>query len=203
MLAIALGLPPEGSDLNNGRAAWLVCTVCGAGAFATGYENHAHTVTPSPKPLEVPKYLPNQIEEAWRESLNCFTVEAYSSVALMCRKIIFYMAVEEGLPAEDSRGRGPNFTECVDHLVDEGVITRRQKEDWGDSIRKIGNTATHTLDFIDLDSAKKSLDFTLMLLKLRYTYPAQAAGGQESAESAESSDSISAFPTNSGIDPSS
>ena len=177
MLAIAQGdLPATAKkELSGGSSAWLMCNVCGMGTFAMGYSSSPAKLYPRAKPLNLPNYLDEDVRKTALEALGCYTVDAFTACTLMCRKIIFHMAVDAGLPEKNERGFAPSFFDCVEHLVEEGYITKRQKEQWVDSVRVWGNTATHELDSLDGKVALSALEFTFQLLKMVYSFAGAAA----------------------------
>lgn len=202
MLAVASGNCPEkfeGQAGYNPHAGWLMCVACGMGAFAVGSTNRAHHVFPKPEPFGTPDNLSEEVAHTWDEALKSFTASAFTGCALMCRKIIFHMAVEAGLPEKNDNDRAPNFDKCVKHLVDSGHITQRQKDQWVDSIRKWGNTATHDLAPVDEDTAFSALQFTFQLLQMVYAFPNAAPGAGKELEAAPETPAIA----RSGVDPSS
>lgn len=177
MFAVARGQTPvvyRDDSLSEDRAAWLMCSVCGMGAFAIGDAINQRKVFPKPLPFSTPKHLPEQLEQTWMEALRSFSASAFTGSALMCRKIIFHMAVDAGLPPKNEKSFAPRFEDCVTHLVNEGYITTRHRNQWFDSIRKWGNVATHELDPIDEKIAYSALEFTRHLLIQVYTFPKEA-----------------------------
>lgn len=188
MLAIAWGQTPgalqDWNGISGRYSAWLMCVACGMGAFAVGTHNDVEYSFPGPRPFDTPGNLSEDVANTWNEALMSFTASAYTSCALMCRKIIFHMAVEAGLPEKNQKGRAPGFEQCVNHLVTAGHITQRQKDQWVDSIREWGNTATHDLAPIDKATAFNALEFTYQLLQMAYAFPAAAPGGEGSASEA-------------------
>lgn len=185
MLAIAIGkAPAEFSEEleHNDHAAWLMCSVCGMGSFAAGAPDRPVKVFPRPLPFAVPDHLEDQVRATWIEALRAYAAEAFTSSSLMCRKIVFHMAVQAGLPAKNDRGFAPNFETCVKHLVDEGYITKRQQDQWVDSIRQWGNKATHELEPISREVAYSALEFTLELLRMVYSFPGAAAKATQRTE---------------------
>lgn len=193
MLAVAIGNIPAGlsREITYGEAGWLMCAVCGMGAFAVGNSANPEKVFPQALPFHVPDHLETQVEQTWLEALRSFRASAYTSCALMCRKLIFHMAVDAGLPAKNDRDRAPRFDQCVDHLVTEGYITQRQKNQWVDSIREWGNTATHDLASTDKSTAHSALEFTLQLLQMVYVFPSAAPGGSKELKAAPETRAIS------------
>lgn len=163
------------NDTDQIDTVWLRCVSCGSGAVAWGEPNGGHwEVHPAAPIHQTPKHLPDEIEQAWEEAMQCFTASAFTASAMMCRKIIFHIAVDKGLEPENNKGRAPNFQDCVKHLVKAGLITDKQEEDWVDSIRVLGNTATHKLDSVSQIPADRALKFTKALLEIIYTHPAEA-----------------------------
>ena len=183
MLAIAEGRAPSAlkdrNSISGSHSAWLMCVACGMGAFAVGTNHDVEHVFPRPKPFDIPRNLSDEVSDTWNEALLSYTATAFTSCALMCRKIIFHMAVEAGLPEKNDKGRAPGFEQCVNHLVTAGHITQRQKDQWVDSIREWGNTATHDLAPIDKDTALNALEFTYQLLQMVYAFPNAAPGSKE------------------------
>lgn len=198
MLAVASGTLPEKFDglaHYSDYSAWLMCVACGMGAFAVGTSTRAYKVFPQPEPFDTPEHLSQDVAHTWGEALSSFTASAFTSCALMCRKIIFHMAVEAGLPEKNDKGWAPSFEQCVDHLVEVGHITKRQKSQWVDSIRKWGNTATHDLEPIEEATAFSALEFTFQLLQMVYVFPNAAPG---SSKELEAKPKMTAIPASSG-----
>lgn len=109
-------------------------------------------------------YLPDDINNAYEESRKCFSVNAYTSAVLCCRKILMSIACEEG--AEE----GKKFEYYVNYLNDNGYIPPNGKE-WVEKIRKLGNQATHKLETKSKEDAELAIKFTSMLLKFIYEFP--------------------------------
>jgi len=68
---------------------------------------------------------------------------------------------------------GEHFVAYVDYLEAKNYVPPDGKA-WVDRIRKLGNDANHDLPQMTADDAKDALDFTGMLLKIVYEYPARA-----------------------------
>ena len=173
MLAVALGEESEATGYR--ESAWLMCVNCGQGAWAIGYSNDIVFQFPQPAPFATPDHLSLEVQATWKEACDSFAVGANTACTLMCRKLIFYMAVEAGLPGKNDRNRAPGFEQCINYLVAEGFITGKYRDQWVDSIRIWGNAATHDLDVIDRNIAFKALTFTHSLLKMIYEFPQSAS----------------------------
>lgn len=106
-----------------------------------------------------------EVSRLYDEARNCFSVNAFTSVALCCRKLLMNVAVDLG--AEENK----SFVYYVNWMDENNYILPNAKK-WVDQIRKIGNEATHEIHIIDKDDAEKSLKFIEMILKLVYEFPA-------------------------------
>lgn len=135
-----------------------------------------HCVKPSyfPKDGQVPGVpfgdaianLPQDVEHAYSEARRCMTVSAFSSAALMTRKLLMHIAVSKG----DAPGK--KFVEYVDFLVAKHLIPPDAGK-WVDHIRMKGNEATHELPAISKSDAEELIIFVEMLLRLVYEFPAR------------------------------
>ncbi len=141
---------------------WLRCINCKLATVKNG-----EVASPSQLPLRVPSGLPIDEGDVWNEIRQCLGVGAYTAAVMLCRKLLMHIAVAHGLPAKDSKDRAPNFSQCVDHLVTEGVVTKRM-EPWIDRIREVGNEANHEIAPVNKDAALDVATFTQKLLELAY-----------------------------------
>lgn len=110
------------------------------------------------------KYLPDDIDITYNEARKCFSVDAFTSSVLCCRKILMHIACEK------EADEGKRFEYYVDYLNDKGYIPPDGKE-WVDKIRKLGNQATHKLETKSREEAELAIRFTSMLLKFIYEFP--------------------------------
>ncbi|RKO63246.1 DUF4145 domain-containing protein [Caldibacillus debilis] len=110
------------------------------------------------------EFLPDEVESLYDEARKCFTVGAYTSSVLACRKILMNSSVDKG--AEP----GKKFVEYVDFLEENHFIPPNSR-DWVDMIRKKGNEATHEIPSISKEDAMQMLEFTELLLKHIYELP--------------------------------
>lgn len=111
------------------------------------------------------KFLPsNDVELLYNEARFCFSINAFTSSVMCCRKLLMNFSVAEGAKEGDS------FAKYVDFLDSKGFIPPKGKE-WVDSIRKLGNEANHTIELKSKDDAKKIIKFTEMLLKFNFEVP--------------------------------
>ena len=104
------------------------------------------------------------VEKLFSEANDCYTIGAYTSAVICCRKLLMNISVEQGAK------QGEGFVEYVNYLNDNNFIPPNGKE-WVDSIRKLGNQANHNIDFKTADDAKLILTFIEMLLRFIYEMP--------------------------------
>lgn len=144
-----------------------VCPGCKrASFFQIGPKDHPFAQVPRPRYGDRVPNLPTDVEEAYEEARKCMSVVAHTSAALMCRKILQNAAVEKGAD------EGGTFAFYVDFLEQNGLVPPTC-QDWVDEIRKIGNRATHSIAPVSQEDAELTLQFTSMLLRLIYDYPAR------------------------------
>jgi len=138
-----------------------ICHKCKKPTFFDIYENQ----TPGPITGTPVKYIPNkEVENLFNEAKACFSINAYTSSVMCCRKLLMNISVSEGAK------EGLSFAEYVNYLNDSNYIPPNGKQ-WVDSIRKLGNSANHNIDFKTQKDAERILSFTEMLLRFIYELP--------------------------------
>jgi len=142
--------------------AWLRCISCRLAVAV-----NEGVASPSQKPLRVPSGLPAEEMKLWAEIRECLGVGANTAAVMLCRKLLMHVAVAHGLPAKNEKNFAPTFAQCVDHLLIEGVVTKRM-EPWIDRIKEVGNEANHEIAPVGRDSALDVATFTQKLLELAY-----------------------------------
>ena len=126
---------------------------------------HYNTQIPGPVYGQPIKHIPDQnVEKLYDEARNCYTIGAFTSSVMCCRKLLMNIAVSEGAV------EGKNFFEYVNYLNDNSYIPPKGKP-WVDVIRKLGNEANHSIEFKTTEESKLILTFTEMLLKFIYEMP--------------------------------
>ena len=121
------------------KVRWLRCVSC-----FRGHVSNDGTISPGVRPLDTPGVLTGDDLAAWDEALGCLSVGANTAAVMMCRKLLFHIAVSHGLPEKDDKGRAPNFATALEHLEEEGVITRHMRP-WVTKIKDVGNEANHEI----------------------------------------------------------
>jgi hypothetical protein len=148
---------------NNGKKiVWLRCVSCRRGMVSNN-----DVISPPPIPLGIPRGVVDDNLSVWNEVRRCLGVGAYSAAVMMCRKLLFHVAVSHGLAEKNGNGRAPNFYQALEHLQDEGIITAPMRK-WADRIKDVGNQQNHEIAPIDPDDARDIARFTEKLLELAF-----------------------------------
>lgn len=148
---------------------WLRCVKCRRGSVLEG-----DVVYPTSRPLRVPRGLPPIDLAVWEEARACLGVGANAAAVMLCRKLLFHIAVAHGLEPKKKNDRAPSFYEAVEHLEAEGLITKKMRP-WVDRIKDVGNDANHELTPITAAQALDVANFTEQLLVLAYELDALMA----------------------------
>lgn len=148
---------------------WLRCVACRAGMVRNG-----DMVCPPSQPLATPAGVVGTELAVWSEVRTCLGAGAYTSAVMLCRKLLFHIAVAHGLPPKDAKDRAPSFAAAVEHLETEGLVTRKMRP-WVDRIKDVGNDANHEITPVDQSSALDVATFTEQLLRLTYEMDALMA----------------------------
>ena len=150
---------------------WLRCINCGCAIV-----DNDGTVSPPAKPLRAPAGVTGVELAVWNEARSCLAVGANTAAVMMCRKLLFHIAVAHGLPPKNDKDRAPTFLEAVDTLEAEGLITKRMRP-WVDRIKDVGNEANHEISAVQPEVALDVATFTEQLLRLTYEMDSLMAGG--------------------------
>lgn len=141
---------------NNGV---YICTHCEMPTFL--FENEQ---APNSKFGNTVNGVSKELSALYNEARDAYSVEAYTAVLLICRKLLMHIAIELGA------NEGLKFIEYVNYLKDEHYITAKS-EKWVDSIRKYGNRSTHEIDLAEKTEAEMIIRFSEMLMKTNFEYP--------------------------------
>lgn len=156
---------------------WGRCVSCGKGVVA-----NEGVISPSTLPLREPAGLPEVEQRVWQEVRQCMSVGANAAAVMLCRKLLFHIAVTNGLPSKNDKGWAPNFQACTDHLLTEGLITARMRP-WVDRIKDVGNEANHEIVPITKEQAEDVTMFSQKLLELAFEMDdAMSAAGRNQSE---------------------
>lgn len=155
----------DGSYSPDGRLEFLRCARCRRGSV-----DNRGVISPGASTLAAVDGCPEDVEAAWTEVRSDLSAGAATSAVMMCRKLLFHIAVEQGLPAVDAKGKGPSFEACLAQLREKGLLTP-PLEPWVQHIKEVGNKANHDLAVISAEDAQRVATFTRQLLVTTYEMP--------------------------------
>ena len=164
-LAIAATVSSGNPGKPNGALEFLRCVSC-----RRGMVSNVGVISPGASPLAEVDGCPADVEAAWTEVRSDLSVGAATSAVMMCRKLLFHIAVEQGLPAVDAKGWAPSFEACLAKLRATGILTPLM-EPWVQHIKEVGNKANHDLSVISAEDAQRVATFTRQLLVTTYEMP--------------------------------
>lgn len=107
------------------------------------------------------EYLSDSVKEVYDEARKCFSVNAYTSAVLCCRKLLMNCAVEVGAD------EGLSFITYINYLDDNDYIPSKIK-DCVDKIRQLGNDGTHKIESRSKNDAELAIEFTSIVLKVMF-----------------------------------
>jgi hypothetical protein len=107
--------------------------------------------------------IPEQLQKALLECIQCFRGHAYTATTIMCRRTIEGFCLLKGI-------REKSLDKSIQKLKENGVINDQLFE-WANQLRLAGNEAAHNIksEFTDID-AKDVLDFTIAILDFTYSF---------------------------------
>lgn len=117
-----------------------------------------------------------EVESLFNEARNCMKVNAYTAAAMCCRKLLMNVAVDQ------DAGENKTFAYYVDYLADQGYLPPNGKK-WAGHIKDKGNEANHEIPLIGSEDAKELIEFSEMMLKFVYEYPARIEDRVQKADS--------------------
>lgn len=159
-----IGVFGEGVNVVETGGYIYICPNCNRPTFIHETEKDREQV-PGQKFGRNVQYLPTDISKLYNEARDCMSVGAYTATAMICRKLLMHIAVEQGAEA------GKSFKHYVDHLKNRALVSEEQVK-WVDKIREEGNRANHEITIYTMEDAKKILKFVEVLLIITYEFPA-------------------------------
>ena len=108
--------------------------------------------------------IPKNINNLYEEARSCYSVDAYTGVILLCRKLLMHVAIDQGAKSNK------RFIDYVNYLDEEHYINVNSKH-WVDRIRRLGNDANHEIIINSEEDARTIILFCEMLLATLYEYP--------------------------------
>lgn len=140
-----------------------VIAICHNCEKPTYFQYYPNLQIPSPEEGRNIQKLPENIEQIYKEIKNCYSVQAWTSVVLLSRKLLMHIAVEHGA-LEDKK-----FIEYVDFIKKEHLVPKGCAE-WLEKIRGRGNSVNHTITLSDIDEAKEIFEFIQIFLQVNYEF---------------------------------
>ena len=152
----------------SGNSQICICHHCGGPTFFAPNSKQIPGAAYGTTVAHIPAEL-DMVNKIYEEARTCYTAGTHTAAVLSCRKLLMHVAVSLGAK------EGLAFTDYVQYYLDEGYLPQSAKE-WVDKIRKRGNEANHKVVIMAPDASKELLDFSEMLLKIIYEYPAKGKG---------------------------
>lgn len=140
-----------------------ICPRCDMPSVISG---DGDATIPSARFGEPVEHLPPDVGAMYAEARRAVSSGAPTCAVLACRKILMHVAVDKGAD------QGKNFLSYVNYLGDEGYVPPDAR-DWIDEIREHANLANHEIDLMTDPQARDMVEFTAMLLRVIYEYPAR------------------------------
>ena len=124
---------------------------------SSGYDNDALVLVEI-----IPALLPNPTDDRVKREIKidideakiCFSVKAYRACAIMCRRALQTICMDNGATPDAT------LEDQIKELLDNGTITKKIA-DWATSVRWVGNDAAHPgNEEVTLEDADKILKLT-------------------------------------------
>jgi hypothetical protein len=153
-----------GRDDHAGTHAIYLCSFCTKPTYFDENDNQM----PVQSCGEYVANLPPDIATLYEECRSAVSVEASTCATMGLRTLLAHIAVERGAPENQT------FVQYVNYLVEKHLVPPGADE-WLDHIRTYANDAVHKLHIIGFEDGDELLEFTGMVLRLVYEYPARGA----------------------------
>lgn len=105
------------------------------------------------------------VSDLYEEARRATGAGAYTAAVLCCRKLLMHIAVVKGAAP------GLGFINYVEHLAEKNYIPPEAKS-WVDQIRAKSNEANHEITMMSQADAEELVEFSEMLLKVIFEFPA-------------------------------
>lgn len=153
-----------------------VCPQCNVPTFFSVSGMHI----PGPKLGNNVEKLSADVGGLYNEARASLTVNAFTGVVMLCRKLLMHIAVEKGADP------GKSFVAYVEWLISERYAPRGA-ESWVDYIRTRANEANHQIELMTQEDAKGILGLTEELLRITYELPSSVPPLPASQEETDNS----------------
>ena len=153
----------RGYQAGRGDHRLYLCPVCDRPTFFDAWNRLQVPGVPFGGDVE---FIPPESAAIYREARNCMTVDAYTAVVLLCRKLLMHIAVAEGAKEKDT------FAAYVEYLITAGYVAPKSRG-WVDRVRTKSNEANHEIAPITRADAEELITLSQMILRLVYELPGQ------------------------------
>lgn len=123
--------------------AWIGRCGCGGIVFVVQTDDGAQVVYPEARPDPSDERIPAPIRVIYDEAQLCYSVGAFNGAAVLARRAL-EAACRQLAGIEDGR-KSPPFSELLDQLVAQNIITRRLVTT-ATVVRLVGNSGAHARD---------------------------------------------------------
>jgi predicted metal-binding protein len=151
-------------DITGNFLFWCYCNCGQPTCISRSADSETSLQWPRPGEFKVGVNWPPDLIRLFSEAAISFAGNAFTAASLVCRKILMAVAVDQG--AAD----GGNFTLYVDYITNT-ILNYPKAKHAIDAIRKIGNEATHKIQFVDHADARRSLRICQYVLDAVYDLP--------------------------------
>lgn len=117
-----------------------------------------------------PQHLPQDVCACYEDARKSFGATAYTACCHMCRKLLYVIAVKQGMPPKDSNAHSPSFKKCLEWLDSNRHIPPTAKP-WVDNLRLWGNDAAHEVGPQTMDAADAAMRLAMLLISNLYEAP--------------------------------
>ena len=137
------------------------CPYCGRPII---YDKEMDVTLPYISDFESVKFLPNEIDELYKEIRDSYSIGSYTCCVITARTLMANIAVDQGAEINQS------FIFYVDYLKN-NCLPLKTNNDWVDKIRQLGNASTHDFIIATKEDAELAIKFIIAILKNVYEFP--------------------------------
>lgn len=157
------------------KARIYICHFCNKPTYIEDSSNYAEQVPGSSFGESVNHIDTEEVQKLYDEARSCVKVGSHTAAAMCCRKLLMNLAVSR--EAEEDK----SFAHYVAYLAEQGFLPTKS-EAWLRYIKDKGNEANHEIRIMSAEEAEQLIEFTGMILKIMYEYPAKLSGSQGDSE---------------------
>ncbi len=148
-----------------------ICHFCKKSTYIEGSSGYTEQV-PGSSFGESVKYIDSEeVRILYDEARNCVKVGSHTAAVMCCRKLLMNLAVSREAKEDKS------FAHYVTYLAEQGFLPTKS-EAWLRYIKDKGNEANHEIRIMSAEEAERLIEFTGMILKIMYEYPAKLSEPQ-------------------------